>query len=202
MIAHARPPYRSRLVARRTIDLLRARQVPGWMTPRELGWLAQRARDAKVIIEVGSWKGRSTRALADNTTGVVYAIDPWAGETLSEDGTVRAGTLNVWREFAWHLRDHLRTGRVRPLKMLSAEALPRLLTHDLVTTDLVFLDGDHREASVAADIDAVWPLLREGGILAGHDYGNVTWPGVSRAVDARFGAAVQTVESIWWVVKP
>lgn len=189
---------RSRLVPRRPVDLVRARKVPGWMTPRELGWLAQRARDARVIVEVGSWKGRSTRALADNTKGVVYAIDPWAGETLTEDGAVHPVTLDVWRSFAWHLRDHLRTTRVRPLRMRSTEALPALVAKLGPTVDLVFLDGDHREASVAADLEAAWPLLRPGGLLAGHDYDNAAWPGVRRAVDARFGAAVQTIGSLWW----
>eukprot|EP00913_Durusdinium_trenchii_P031684 g29670.t1 len=33
--------------------------------------------------------------------------------------------------------------------------------------DLVFLDGDHRYESVTNDIQAWWPKLRSGGILAG-----------------------------------
>jgi predicted O-methyltransferase YrrM len=130
---------------------------------------------------------------------VVYAIDPWSGETLTEDGQPHAVTLEVWTSFAWHLRDHLRTKRVRPIRALSATALPTLLATIGATADLVFLDGDHREDSVTADIEAAWPLVKEGGLLSGHDYGNATWPGVSRAVDARFGPGVQTVGSIWWV---
>jgi hypothetical protein len=43
------------------------------------------------------------------------------------------------------------------------------------------------------------PLIRPGGILAGHDYGRADWPGVQQVVDATFGPAVQVVDTIWWV---
>ncbi|CAK0840158.1 unnamed protein product [Prorocentrum cordatum] len=46
--------------------------------------------------------------------------------------------------------------------------------------DLVFIDGDHRYESVARDMEAWWPALREGGALAGHDF-VLTFPGVVRA---------------------
>ena len=51
------------------IDISRAKSVEGWMAEAELTWLACQAQTAKVIVEVGSHVGRSTRALADHTTG-------------------------------------------------------------------------------------------------------------------------------------
>src|SRR5258708_38660332 len=49
------------------------------MSEAELTWLAEQAACHKVIVEVGSYLGRSTRALGDHTTGIVYAIDDWYG---------------------------------------------------------------------------------------------------------------------------
>ena len=186
---------------RRPIDIVRARKVPGWMTPLELGWLAQRARDARVIVEIGSWKGRSTRALADNTRGTVYAIDPFEGPCYTDAGETYPLKTDVWKSFAWQLKDHLKSGRVRVIKATSAVALPAWLKTHGATADLVFVDGDHRQAAVAADLEAAWPLLKAGGLLAGHDFTNATWPGVQAAVVARFNGSVQTFETIWWVRK-
>jgi hypothetical protein len=44
------------------------------------------------------------------------------------------------------------------------------------------IDGDHRYHSVADDIELGRVLVRDGGILAGHDWGRSDWPGVKRAV--------------------
>lgn len=183
------------------IDLRPALAVPGWMTREELAWLAAMARHAQVIVEIGSYEGRSTLALADHCPGVVYAIDPWDGPCLREDGTTAPNDWAVYELFAAHLQAHLETGRVVALRMSSAEGL-RHLQADAVTAELVFVDGDHRRAAVAADLEAAWPLVRPGGRLAGHDYRNATWPGVTQAVTARFPTGVQTLGGLWWVEKP
>ena len=36
--------------------------------------------------------------------------------------------------------------------------------------DWLYLDGDHREEAVYSDLEAFWPKLRPGGVLAGDDY--------------------------------
>jgi len=44
--------------------------------------------------------------------------------------------------------------------------------------DFVWIDGDHSEEAVRADINAWLPKVRNGGWLGGHDYDNVICPGV------------------------
>jgi predicted O-methyltransferase YrrM len=51
--------------------------------------------------------------------------------------------------------------------------------------DFVFIDADHSYEAVLRDIDAWWPKVRPGGMLAGHDVHH-TMPGVQQAVMARF----------------
>ena len=67
----------SELSTKTAISLRRAKKISGWISGPELLWLAQQAQYHSVIIEIGSWKGRSTRALGDYTPGIDgdYAFD-------------------------------------------------------------------------------------------------------------------------------
>ena len=49
------------------VDISHAINIPGWMSVEELTYLAEAASKSNIIVEVGSWKGRSTIALAANT---------------------------------------------------------------------------------------------------------------------------------------
>jgi len=46
---------------------------------------------------------------------------------------------------------------------------------------LVFIDADHTEEAVLADIEAWWPKVMPGGILSGHDYGTQDRAAASRS---------------------
>jgi predicted O-methyltransferase YrrM len=81
--------------------------------------------------------------------------------------------------------------------------------------DFVYIDADHTEAAVEADIQAWWPKVRAGGILAGHDYYEVS-PTCKDGTQINFGvipAVNRFVESLglilhvdhdtdWFVEKP
>jgi hypothetical protein len=109
-----------------TIDTTRAQAIKGWMRTNELDWLATRAADARMIVEVGCWQGRSTRALADHSAGIVYAIDPWAGDYFNEDNSLHKIRTNVYDLFAANLADHIASGKVVPIKEAGAAAMRRL----------------------------------------------------------------------------
>lgn len=193
-------------VIRPSVRLARAAAIPGWMSEAELHWLSDHAVGARTIIEIGSFCGRSTRALADHCSGVVYAIDPWAGY-CNDDGTQARWILETsaggWTQiaaaFQRNLADHLASGRVIALRESSETALARLLADPSVAlADLVFIDGDHRYDQVRRDIEAARPLLRPGGVLSGHDLHHRDWPGVAQAV-AELCPGYQQCDSIWWV---
>lgn len=65
---------------------------------------------------------------------------------------------------------------------LDSVAAARQLTAEGVRFDFVYLDANHGYDAVANDLAAWYPLVRAGGVLAGHDYHPKT-PGVIRAVD-------------------
>jgi len=171
------------------VDISKALAILGWMSEEELTWLAERARESEKIVEFGSYLGRSTRAMADNTEGTIWAVDPWNGSYPVETG-MNIDTY-VLPQFKHNLKDH--SERVIPVRMPSGNFdLPFKI-------DMLFIDGDHRFESVQKDI--LWGIrkVRSGGIISGHDYYDKDgWQGVKQAVD-KFFPARKVVDTIWWV---
>jgi predicted O-methyltransferase YrrM len=180
------------------IDISKAQAIGGWMSDRELVWLATHAREHPFIVEFGSLHGRSTRALADHLPkfGKVWAVDPWSGDYFNEDGQSFGGkfTTFVYPYFRKNLKDHIDSGVVVPKRGYSYDFdLPFYV-------DMVFIDGDHRYETVLRDIRKAWKLLRPNGLLCGHDYEHPGWPGVKKAVDELVGK-VQIEDTIWYTRK-
>lgn len=71
--------------------------------------------------------------------------------------------------------------------------------------DFVYLDGDQRLDPVKDDLSVWFDKVREGGIIAGHDYDNPELPDVQQAVDGFFQRLGWTVhhagDFVWWVEK-
>lgn len=150
----------------------------------------------RTIVEVGTFLGMGStqvfgRALPPE--GRLYCVD-----------TFRVDMSRFQRPQDTHYHAFLsnmkRTGladKIVPVRMTSLEAA-RALT---VMADLVFIDGDHSEASVVADIEAWRPHVRPGGILCGDDYHVDVCPGVAPAVQ-RALPGHQTFGRIWWTQIP
>jgi len=62
--------------------------------------------------------------------------------------------------------------------------------------DMVFIDADHREEAVLADIAAWRPKIRPGGMLTGHDAQD-KFPGVLAAINAACPGWKQYDDSVW-----
>lgn len=171
----------------------------GTMLGVELSWLAEQASHHDVIVEVGSWTGSSTRALAENTSGVVYAVDTWDPPDMENYEHVLRDKEPDWlyKKFLENMKG-LSVGKVVPVKMLSLEAVEYL--KGKISSDMVFIDASHDYANVKADILAWRSLLVGGGLLCGHDY-DVKWPGVIRAVNELLPSRRIVAGRIWaiWV---
>lgn len=161
------------------MNIQRALSIPGWMADAELAYLAEAASKSTMIAEIGSWKGRSTRALAENTEGLVFAIDTWKGSAEPEHIAELTGKPENWL-YDTFLANMADLHNVCPHRETSQDAAERFARAG-TRFDFIFIDASHDYENISADIRAWKPLLREGGILAGHDY-QPAFTGIVQAV--------------------
>lgn len=158
--------------------------IEGFMCRNELRWLYGTARRMSSIVEIGSWKGRSTHALLSGCPGTVYAVDHFKGTDSELEGSHReAATGDIFDQFMKNVGEF---SNLVVMRMGSLEAAAQI-----DRADMVFIDGDHSYESVKADIEA-W-LPKADKLLCGHDY---DYPGVKRAVHEYFDR-IEKVDSIW-----
>jgi len=162
--------------------------IEGWMSIGELNWLHKTAGEMDSIVEIGSWKGRSTHALLSGCKGKVIAVDTWKG-TPGEAGQpfIDAESRDVFTED--FMKNVGEFKNLEPMRMTSLEAAALIPDKSV---DMVFIDGAHNYESVRDDIEAWLPKARK--LICGHDY---QWHGVQEAVTERFGGAFDTAETIW-----
>jgi hypothetical protein len=167
-----------------------------------------KSHDVIHCAEIGVKSGRNIAELLLRCPDTDWlAVDPWTrtgGYSHWSSGQVRRNEQQFDDVMSHH------PGKIKKLKMTSRQAEVYVADSSL---DLVFIDGDHSYEAVKEDI-ALWtPKVREGGIIAGHDYANkdkygTKFDGVERAVkealaDGVFGEQEVNLEEdhVWWVVK-
>lgn len=180
-------------------DITKALDTEGWMSREELQWLGEQALTHSLIVEIGSYLGRSTRALADNTPGKVIAVDDWYGPRLvsdtKPDGTpfTEADRKQLFIKFSKNMKDHLESGKVTAVKAdcKSLDEFKELK----VKPDMVFIDGSHTYEDVTRDIKFWKERITPGGLLCGHDSNYAPIAAAIRDLKFNVGYALQT--TIW-----
>lgn len=173
------------------MNLGRALKIYGWMSGPELQFLAYTAAKSNNILEIGSYQGRSTRAMADNSTAKITCVDPWDGKSQIYNGRIHSnGSNEDYSRFWMNLYEYVNRN-VIPVR----KKFEQFETSEKF--DFIFIDAIHEYDALKADISRALPLLTDGGILAGHDY-QKGWPGVIKCVDELFPRK-QLVDTIWSV---
>ncbi len=155
-------------------------QVIGAITPAEGKFLYQMGADGPaggVIVEIGSFQGKSTIFLASGSKRKrrekVYAIDPHRGSKVI--GKKFSGP--TYKTFLENLKKTQVRDWVVAIKKFSFEASSSWRR----PIRLLFIDGNHTYAAVRRDILEWEPWVVPGGIIALHDALNPA-EGVSRAI--------------------
>ena len=146
--------------------------IDGWMTDAELHWLYDTASGMESIVEIGSWKGRSTHALLSGCEGTVWAVDHFNGSNSQELAFTEAKEKDIHKIFLENV------GHFKNLKALKTDSITASKQFKDKSVDMVFIDGDHAYEAVKADIEMWLPKAKK--LICGHDY---PFKGVKKAVD-------------------
>jgi hypothetical protein len=143
--------------------------VEGWLTEAQAELLRGRAagpRPAGAVVEIGSFRGRSTIVLA-RAAGAVVAIDPHAGgdrgpQEIAPDAARGDADHAVFRA---NLADAGVAELVRHVRLPSSAA------HEAVEgpVSLLFVDGAHRFGPARDDIARWGERVGPGGAMLVHD---------------------------------
>lgn len=160
--------------------------VQGWVSDESgllLYFLVRERVPVPTVVELGSWKGRSTiwlaSALRDRGEGKVFAIDTWRGTQceLEHRRMLRGYAENqLLEEFIQNLHRAGLERLVEPIQSTSADA-SRSWPHDRLI-GLLFIDADHTYEAVSEDFRLWSPLVVCGGYIVLDDVPG--WPGPTR----------------------
>lgn len=139
--------------------------MSGWLSGKEADILFRLAKGTTgkgAIIEIGSWKGKSTTCLSLGSREAagthITAIDPHTGS--SEHGDV-----DTYAEFLENIKKNGVDDMVDPIRDYS---------HNVgkdwdKPVELLWIDGAHEYEYVLQDLEVWEPHLIEGGVIAFHD---------------------------------
>jgi hypothetical protein len=137
------------------------------------------------FIEVGSWKGKSSAfmaaEIANSQKDIEFiCIDTWEGSVEHQDFKELKNLYDIFKSNMKPLEKYYRS-----IKSKSLDAVNLFPDQSL---DFVFIDASHEYEDVKNDINAWFPKVKVGGVLAGHDYyeNNDYAPGVKMAVNEIF----------------
>lgn len=160
----------------------------------------------KVGAEVGvAYGGHSESILRNTSVEKLYSIDPYSLEYNNTDGYTFPDGKNFTQPdyeelyvFALHRLRNQFGKRSEFIRLSSSAAFAQLKNE---TLDFVFIDARHTYHDLWTDIYLWSKLVKPGGIIAGHDYGHESYPGIKQAVDEHFDNVNLEDGFVWWTKK-
>ncbi len=156
--------------------------LDGWLFEKEgelLYHLAKNCTGKGVIVEIGSWKGKSTIWLGKGSKRgnkvPIYAIDPHTGS--SEHKRMFSKKIYTFKEFKRNISKANVDDIIIPIIQTSEEAAKKFTQ----PIELIFIDGAHEYDLVKKDFELWFPKIIDGGIMAFHD--TIWFSGPTRIVE-------------------
>lgn len=160
------------------------------------------AEDGELFVEVGSFLGQSTAALAffikhSKKRIALHAVDLFELNEFSDEPHFKV-IEEHGGDFLAAFESNLRGAEVDDyVTVIQASSLDAAKQYEDRSISFLMIDASHKYEDVVDDIRAWYPKIKMGGIISGDDY---DWPEVKRAVEDTLGSH-STFEGSTWVVK-
>ena len=148
--------------------------IDGWLSKKEawgLFFIALKVPRNGIIVEIGSWQGKSTYCLARGLrSGKIYAIDPFNADAgFDEDSAV----IYKEKQANNNLLDIFINNMTRLNVINKIKPMPGYSYHfgdQFTKINFLFIDGDHSIKGCQSDFEIYSPKVVVGGYIAFHDY--------------------------------
>ena len=169
-----------------------------------------------VIIEVGTWKGKSAIMMANvvkrlNLNCKIYCVDTWLGaiefwdwlsHTPERNLHLKHGYPQVYYQFLSNVVHTNNQDVIIPVPLPSNLGC-KLLKRKNIQSQLIYIDASHETDDVYDDMKHYYELLSPGGIMFGDDY---SWEsvrnGVSKFVsDRNYQSQLSNDGHLNWILK-
>lgn len=146
-----------------------------------------------VAVEIGVWKGEFSPTILELIEpSQLFLIDPWQHIQEETHTTAFVGRTEddkmeaIFQKVVKAFRKEIDRGKVGIVRDFSVSALKLF---DDASISFAYVDGDHSYEGVTADLAALFPKMKNGGIMAFDDYHRRGWwgDGVIRAVNEFLG---------------
>ena len=149
--------------------------------------------------EVGVLRGDTFFHVLDRAPGLrMVGVDRWrfADEINADQPGHRSYRAYPLPEYRESVLQRAATYGERA-RVIEADTVGAAASVEDGSLDFAFIDADHTESAVRADIAAWLPKLKPTGWLMGHDYANAHFPGVKAAVDDILPGVREWPDYVW-----
>lgn len=156
----------------------------------------------KVGAEIGVAFGGHSEAILSNTNlELLYGIDSYQhSDSYDDPMNLPQADFDILCETTKN-RLAVFGDRFRLIRLDSQQAIGQI--DGLL--DFVYIDAEHSYQGVWQDLCTWYSKIRVGGLISGHDYEHIAFPGVKQAIDEFFRRLDWQVhlegEGVWWVEK-
>lgn len=173
-------------------------KIHGWFTYQNLYNEMVRHFDNATFVEVGTWMGKSIVYLAEkikesNKKIQLFGIDKFIVTNDCQEG-VFIEDEDFFNEYLNNIQpvtDYITT--------IVGDSADMAQKFEDESVDFVFIDADHSYEGCLRDITAWFPKVKQGGVIAGHDYYNNASCGVKQAVDEYFKGQARGYTGMCWI---
>ena len=187
-LLHATDPYDSFAGNKEAVDL------QGWGSDAPLLRQAVEKIKPSLVIEVGTWKGKSAVTVAGwlkslKVPSVIVCVDTWLGSTehITDPGgsqfvadlKPRNGYPQLYYTFLNNVVCSGHEDMIIPFPNTSENAAV-VFAQLGIKADLIYVDASHEHDAALRDFRAYWPLVSDRGAMICDDF--LSWPGVTSAL--------------------
>lgn len=138
----------------------------GWFPKWNSQLLLPLVKDKKLVLELGSWLGKSTREWLTNSEANVICVDTWEGSIEHNQNDKRVQALyNTFMSNQKQWQD-----RVFPMRMTSVKALLELQKYPDIQPDFIYIDASHQYEDVYLDLSLCYNAY-PNAVIVGDDWG-------------------------------